>query len=303
MAISTPSQRELTMLVLAGIGLAGAAGLAWSLLLKKPPRARRRRRGAPEAENGAAPLDVLVVGAGLSGLQAVRECLDAGLTVRALEREATPGGKWSGHGIYDCVRIQQHREEFYVPGMPFAEGTRDFAARDDVVGATDRYVAHYQLAPHLEVRADVTSVVWDEAARVWTTTTRAGRVWTSRFVAFAVGTLGEPNTPRQVTAALASFGGEATHSHDYYRPLPYEGKHVAVLGFGSSGVEIAQDLAHNGACASVTMIAPPKVVSDPTGGGGATKREGQARTVFSPSHARPSGRRHSHSGRPARKRK
>ena len=52
------------------------------------------------------------------------------------------------------------------------------------------------------------------------------------------------------------------HSHEYFRPTSYEEQHVVVLGYGASSVEIAQDLARNGKCASVTLVAPPKVLAD-----------------------------------------
>ena len=63
-----------------------------------------------------APLDLIIVGAGVAGLQALNECLHAGVRAKCLERDACAGGKWSGHGIYECVQIQQHRDDFYLPG-------------------------------------------------------------------------------------------------------------------------------------------------------------------------------------------
>ena len=215
------------------------------------------------ADDGRYPLDLVVVGAGIAGLQALRECLALGLTAVALEKDAVPGGKWSGHGIYDCVQIQQHREDFFLPGMPWPEEmASSFAKRDDMCSATDRFITEYDLMPHVRCRSAVLSTSFDEVEGVWTTTTDAGTVWRSRFIAWAVGTLGTPNFPRQVSDALAHFGGGVMHSHAYFRPHSHEGQHVVVLGFGASSVEIAQDLARNGHCASVTLVAPPKVQAD-----------------------------------------
>ena len=73
------------------------------------------------------PYDVVIVGSGVSGLQALRECLGHGLRVRVLEKESRPGGKWNGHGIYNCVQIQQHKDDFFLPGVPWPEGTPAFA--------------------------------------------------------------------------------------------------------------------------------------------------------------------------------
>ena len=216
---------------------------------------------------GEGPLDVVIVGSGVSGLQALRECLAHGLRVRVLEKDARPGGKWSGHGIYDCVQIQQHKEDFFLPGVPWPESTPAFATRDDMISATEAYVSENDLRQHITFRSEVTSTIFDGASGTWTTTTGNGTALTSRYIAWAVGTLGPPNTPRQVTDSLAGFRGDVVHSHAYYRALAYEGQKVVVLGFGSSSVEIAQDLARNGCCASVTLVAPPKVQADGTRNG------------------------------------
>ena len=219
---------------------------------------------AAQSAKEAPPLDLVIVGAGVAGLQSLREALLMGLHVRVLERAPMPGGKWNGHGIYDCVQIQQHKHDFFLPDMPWPEDTPNFATRDDMVSATDRYIAQHRLHEHIETRAEVVSTTFDETAGVWTVTTRAGAVFSARHLAWAVGTLGPPNMPKQVKEALAAFEGDVVHSHEYYRPLAYDSQHVVVLGFGASSVEIAQDLARNGSCASVTLVAPPKVQADGT---------------------------------------
>lgn len=210
------------------------------------------------------PYDVVIVGSGVSGLQALRECLGHGLRVRVLEKESRPGGKWNGHGIYDCVQIQQHKDDFFLPGVPWPEGTPAFATRDGMITATEQYISENDLRQHITFRSAVVGAVFDESKGLWNTTTGDGTVWSSRFLAWAVGTLGPPNFPAQVTQALANFRGDVVHSHAYFRPHAYEGQKVVVLGYGASSVEIAQDLARNGRCASVTLVAPPKVQADGT---------------------------------------
>merc|ERR1712054_52254 len=116
----------------------------------------------------------------------------------------------------------------------------------------------YELQKHVDCRSAVESAIYDEGTGLWTTKTSKGTSWTSRFLVFAVGTLVKPSFPQQVKGALARFSGDVVHAHDFFRPLPFHGKRVVVLGMGASGVEISQDLARNGTCASVTMVAPPK---------------------------------------------
>jgi cation diffusion facilitator CzcD-associated flavoprotein CzcO len=181
------------------------------------------------------------------------------------ERDSTPGGKWSGRGIYGCVQIQQHKEDFYLPEMAWPEGMGEFGDRDNTINLLSRYMDNFGLEQHVRCRTAVTLAEYIDETKLWTTVTSAGEKVQSRYVAFATGTLGRPLFPEQVKNALANFEGEIVHAHNYFRPLPFEGKRVVVLGFGASGVEIAQDLAWNGKCASVTMVARPHKVHDADG--------------------------------------
>lgn len=101
-------------------------------------------------------------------------------------------------------------------------------------------VAHPAAAPDQQVSAESYTVI------------------ESRYIAFAGGCLGEPTVPESLSLALQGFGGNVLHSSSFYRPLMYTGRHVLVVGFGASSVEIAADLANRGSCASVTLLAPPK---------------------------------------------
>ena len=114
-------------------------------------------------EGGTETLDIIIVGAGVAGLQALRECRELGLRAKILERDAVAGGKWSGHGIYDCVQIQQHCEDFFLPGAPWPEGTPAFATRDDMVGVTSRYIRGNDLESSIEFRSKVVAMSFDDS--------------------------------------------------------------------------------------------------------------------------------------------
>jgi len=164
--------------------------------------------------------------------------------------------------VYAALQLQQHKEDFVLPGHVWPQGTPEFPCRDHVLSYISSYIENHNLDAHIQTRTRVTSLRFHVQRGVWEALTSSGQSIMSRFVAFAGGSLGRPSTPAQVTQALAGFGGQEVHSCDYYRPNPFEGANVVLLGYGASAVEIAADLAAHGKCASVTMVAPPRKHAD-----------------------------------------
>src|SRR3981081_3420443 len=64
------------------------------------------------------------------------------------------------------------------------------------------------------------------------------------------------HTP-SIPAWPGEFTGEVLHSSEYRNPVPYAGRRVLVVGSGSSGVEIAHDLATGGAARVWRPVRPP----------------------------------------------
>lgn len=210
----------------------------------------------------AKPADVVIVGSGVSGLLALNSCLKAGLQTKCFEARAVAGGIWSGHGVYESLQLQQHKDDFLLPGQPWPEGTPDFPRRDDVLSYVSRYIVDHGLDEHIQTRTPVKEMRYDEQEGLWLVSTATGEPVRSRYVAFAGGSLGGATTPPPVTKALERFDGPVVHSHDYYRSVPFAGHDVVLLGFGASSVEIAADLARSGRCKSVTMVAPPRLYGE-----------------------------------------
>mmetsp|Transcript_8723 Transcript_8723/g.27423 ORF Transcript_8723/g.27423 Transcript_8723/m.27423 type:complete len:756 (-) Transcript_8723:508-2775(-) len=235
--------------------------------------------------------DVCVIGSGISGLTAAKELKKAGLSVVVLEKASRLGGIWAGRGTYECLRLQQHKRAFGLEGCPWPEGAGAYPTASEVRALVNEFADVHGLRDLVRLRSPATAARYDPERGVWATTYGASRTPTieepassraarpvtapqvaepaervceSRFVAFAGGALGEPSVPDSLKAALEGFEGSTTHSTGYYRPLGYAGRRVVVVGFGASSVEIAADLAYRGDCASVTLLAPPRVAADGT---------------------------------------
>ncbi|MFC7540311.1 FAD-dependent oxidoreductase [Siccirubricoccus deserti] len=113
-------------------------------------------------------------------------------------------------------------------------------------------------------QTELTGGSWDEATQRWDVTLKRGdgteRRMQPRHIIFANGVSTTPVMPD--LPGLKEFGGEVRHSSSYGSGLDWKGKRALVLGTGTSGHDVAQDLCVSGA-AEVTLIQrrPSLVVS------------------------------------------
>jgi len=184
--------------------------------------------------------DVVIVGAGILGINQLYRAVQAGLTVTLLEQGGGVGGTWYWNRYPGC----RFDSESYTYGYLFSEElwqewdwSEEFAAQPE----TERYVNYvvdkFGLRSHIRLNSKVTSAVWDEQAKAWTTSTEDGCTITSRYLVAATGVLSVPQLPD--LPGRDDFGGEAYHPARWPKePIDFTGKRVAIVGNGSSGVQI-----------------------------------------------------------------
>jgi cation diffusion facilitator CzcD-associated flavoprotein CzcO len=98
------------------------------------------------------------------------------------------------------------------------------------------------LRDSIQFNTRVVAAAFDESAANWSVTADTGEVWTARFVVLASGPLSSPNTPK--FDGLESFRGEVYHTGKWPQSeVDLSGKRVAVIGTGSSGVQVIPALA------------------------------------------------------------
>jgi cation diffusion facilitator CzcD-associated flavoprotein CzcO len=202
----------------------------------------------------AADVDVLVVGAGITGIYQLYRAREAGFSVQLMEAGGGVGGTWYWNR-YPGARFDS---ESYTYGYLFSEELFDewewqehFAQQPE----TERYLNHvvdrFDLRRHMCFDAPVRSARYDEASATWTVTTGdGGRAFRARFLVAATGVLSVPFFPD--VPGRADFAGEQYHTGLWPEtPVDLAGKRVAVIGTGSSGVQIVPAIA--GDVASLTV--------------------------------------------------
>ncbi|MGC5585481.1 flavin-containing monooxygenase [Ornithinimicrobium sp. W1665] len=203
---------------------------------------------------------VLVVGSGPAGLATAAELLRRGIPTTVLERGERPAAAWAGR--YDGLRFNTSRWWSALPGAPFPRSYGWFPTRDQYVDYLDAYAARH----HVPVRTGV------EVRRIdptddrdgWTLTTGEGAV-NARHVVVATGIANRPVLPGW--AHGSPFTGTVVHSAAYRNAGPYRDRRVLVVGAGSSGMEIAHELAVGGAAEVLLSVrTPPNLLLRSSGG-------------------------------------
>ncbi len=197
----------------------------------------------PEAAP-AVDVDVLVVGAGITGIYQLHRAREAGFSVQLVEAGAGVGGCWYWNRYPGC----RFDSESYTYGYLFSrelfdewEWSEHFASQAE----TERYLNHvvdrFDLRRHMRFGARVTSAVWDDGSGAWVVTlddgSASGAVVRARFVVAATGVLSVPYVPD--VPGREDFRGEAHHTGLWpEQPVDFRGKRVAVVGTSSSGVQV-----------------------------------------------------------------
>jgi len=189
-------------------------------------------------------VDVLVVGAGITGIYQLYRARQEGYSALLVEAGAGVGGTWYWNR-YPGARFDS---ESYTYGYLFSEELFDewewqehFAAQPE----TERYLNHvvdrFDLRGLMRFDARVTGASYDEVAGRWTVTTRGEhgdeRAISARFLIAATGVLSVPYVPD--IPGQAEFEGEAYHTGLWpASAVDFTGKRVAVVGTSSSGVQV-----------------------------------------------------------------
>ena len=109
-----------------------------------------------------------------------------------------------------------------------------------------RYLNHvadkFDLRRDIQFCSRVTAAHYQDAARQWDVTLEDGSRHTARFLITAIGPLSAPTMPR--FEGIDSFQGQSCHTARWpHEPVQFEGKRVAVIGTGATGVQTIQEVA------------------------------------------------------------
>lgn len=189
-------------------------------------------------------VDVIVVGAGISGIYTLHRLRSEGLTVRVLEAGSGVGGTWYWNRYPGCrFDLESYSYGYFFPEI-IAEWSwsEEYAAQPETERYLNFVVDRLGLRDGFQFDSRVKSMTFDEATATWVTVTEAGESFRSRYVVTAVGILSAPIYPR--VPGIEDFAGESYHTALWpSEKVELAGKRVAVVGTGSSGIQVVQTIA------------------------------------------------------------
>jgi putative flavoprotein involved in K+ transport len=217
---------------------------------------RRKKAVAYEDRDPA----VLVVGAAQAGLSVAARLTLLGVDTLVVDRDARIGDSWRKR--YHALTLHNETRVNHLSYMPFPRSWPVFIPKDMLANWFECYAEAMEL--NVWTGTELAGGTWDETARRWEVTLRRAdgteRRMRPRHIVMANGVSSIPIMPD--LPGLKEFRGAVRHSGDYGSGLDWKGKRALVLGTGTSGHDVAQDLAVSGA-EEVTLIQrrPTLVVS------------------------------------------
>ena len=189
--------------------------------------------------------DVIVIGAGVSGIYQIYCLTKMGMDAILLEGDEDLGGTWY-HNRYPGCRFDT---ESYTYAYSFSKELCNewhwkerFSSQPENLKYLNFVADKFDLRRHMTFNTFIDSMEWVEEQHEWTLHCRNGETYHTRFVVTSMGGVHIPTYPR--IDGLDDFKGQSFHSRSWPRePLDLKGKRVGVVGVGATGIQIIQTIA------------------------------------------------------------
>lgn len=197
-------------------------------------------QGARVHQATQADADVIVVGAGFSGIGAGIKLKEAGFSFLILEKAADLGGTWRDNtypGI--AVDITSFTYSFSFEQNP--NWSRLFAPGHELKSYANHCVDKYDIRNAFRFGVTIEKAVFDELNSMWTVFAEGGKTYRSRYLIAATGGLTQPKLPN--IKGIETFSGKTVHTARWDHSYDLVNKRVAVIGTGATSVQLVPAIA------------------------------------------------------------
>ncbi|MCL4129842.1 UNVERIFIED_CONTAM: hypothetical protein GTU68_023448 [Idotea baltica] len=211
-------------------------------------------------------MDVLIIGAGLSGIGAAvhltKDCPDR--TYRIVEGRDAIGGTW------DLFRYPGIRSDsdMHTLGYNFKPWTEAKAIADgpNIRAYVNDTADEYGVREHIQFSTKVTKANWDSQTDMWTVTLSKDGVeenTTCRFLFMCGGYYDYDKGYLPEFAGYDDFKGDIIHPQHWPENLDYSGKRVVIIGSGATAMTLVPAMTDKAAKVTMLQRSPTYVVSRP----------------------------------------
>ena len=223
-------------------------------------------QAARPAEQPVGDYDVVIIGAGISGIGAAYRLAEADPSTRyvILERRDRIGGTWDLFR-YPGVRSDSSIFSLSWPWEPWAG--KEYVADGNAIRDYMDDTAHkHGIFEHIRFHTTVVSADWDSATDTWTvhaTENGEPRTFRGRFVFFGSGYYNYDQPYDPDFPGLDTYRGSVVHAQHWPEDLDYTGKRVVVIGSGATAVSLVPALARKASHVTMLQRSPGYLFSMP----------------------------------------
>jgi cation diffusion facilitator CzcD-associated flavoprotein CzcO len=203
-------------------------------------------------------VDVLIVGAGFSGLCMAMKLREAGMnSFLVIEKSDGIGGTWWENRYPGCAcDIPSHLYSFSFDLNP--HWSRMFAGREEIQEYLEESAERHGIRDQIRLRTRLQQAAWDEDAGLWHAVLSDGSTVDARVIVSGMGALHVPHYPE--VAGLDRFEGPSFHSATWDSSVDLAGKKIAVIGTGASSIQFVPQIAAAAARLSLFQRTAPWIL-------------------------------------------
>ena len=211
---------------------------------------------SPAANAKAEHFDVLIVGAGISGIGGAyhlqQQC--PGKSFVILEAQDSFGGTWWTHK-YPGIRSDS---DLYTFGYRFKPWTgAPIATAEEIRKYMGEVITENGIEPHIRYHHRIATAAWSSAENLWSIEARVGNTgevvrFTANFLWMCQGYYRHEEGYTPQWPGMSRFQGRIVHPQTWPEDLDYAGKRVVVIGSGATAATVVPNMCDT--AAHVTML-------------------------------------------------
>ena len=193
--------------------------------------------------------DVLIIGAGWSGLVACKCMLEEGLTAVALEKRSDVGGLWNYSDDPDITTVMKNTKTTSsssvteMSDFPMPEEIGQFPKHEDLLKYLKSYCDAFKLWSHIRLEHDVKEVTKEN--ELWRVRCEKGQIFEGKFLIVCTGSVQKPNRDLE-HSVLRDFVGEVCHSSELKSFVSeHANKRVMLIGGGETASDVVEEYYDN----------------------------------------------------------
>lgn len=201
---------------------------------------------------------IAVIGAGPSGITALKALLDAGFhNAIAFDKNEQVGGNWiykpeiSHSSVFETTHIISSKALSQYAQFPMPPNYPDYPSHRQLLSYFQDYAIHFDLIPHIQFNTTIQKIapIGEGDNQKWQLTfdNHESRIFDAVLV--ASGHHWSPRMPEYE----GTFEGDFLHSHDFKSNRPFENKRVLVIGGGNSACDCAVETSRLSAFTAISM--------------------------------------------------